>query len=263
MPGEPTATEPEHARGAADRGALGEVLLAFVGVATATWVITHIGQAPPLDAYVHLAVGVVFLFAAIELASRAPGGLRGHGLALGGLFDPAHPAPEGWLAGLTDLGRAVRQAMRPALREGAFALLVAAAIFPPFVVGFYLWNAPTRPFTLVWPDAPASYLLTQLVVTALPEEAFFRGYAQSRLGDCFTRRVVFLGTRFSPAALLGQALLFAAIHVVGEFDPRRLAVFFPALLFGGMRARRAGIGAAVVMHALSNALSDLLTRGWL
>lgn len=263
MSDEPTATEPARVPGATDPRALREVLLAFVGVAAGTWIFTRVGQSPPLDAYVHLAVGVLFLFAAIELAARSPGGLRRHGLALAGLFDPADPAPTGVLGGVTDLVRAVRQATRPALREVAFALWVAAVIFPPFVAGFYFWNAPARSFALVLPEAPLSYLLTQLVVTALPEEAFFRGYAQSRLGDAFARRVTFLGASVSPAALLTQAALFAVIHVVAEFDPRRLAVLFPALLFGWLRARRGGIGASVVMHALSNVLSDLLTRGWL
>ncbi|MCC6875407.1 MAG: CPBP family intramembrane metalloprotease, partial [Sandaracinaceae bacterium] len=38
---------------------------------------------------------------------------------------------------------------------------------------------------------------------------------------------------------------------------------FPGLLFGWMRARRGGIGAALVLHALSNVLADVLERGWL
>ena len=36
-----------------------------------------------------------------------------------------------------------------------------------------------------------------------------------------------------------------------------------ALLFGLIRARRGGIGAALVFHALCNLLSEVLTRGWL
>jgi hypothetical protein len=243
--------------------ALREVLLAFLGVSLATWVVTSVGRGPPLDAYVALAVAAVFLFAAIELASRAPTGLRGHGLGLGGLLDPAETAATGPWASARDLARALRRAIRPALRETGFAFLVAAAIVPPFVAGFYLWHGPARPFALVVPDAPTSYVLSQLVVTALPEEAFFRGYVQTRLGVHFVRRVRWLGADLSPGALVLQAVLFAAIHVVAEFDARRLAVFFPALLFGWMRARRHGIGAATVMHALSNVLSDLLTRGWL
>ena len=42
-----------------------------------------------------------------------------------------------------------------------------------------------------------------------------------------------------------------------------VAVFFPGLLFGWLRARRGGIGAAIAVHALSNVLAELLVRGWL
>jgi hypothetical protein len=40
-------------------------------------------------------------------------------------------------------------------------------------------------------------------------------------------------------------------------------VFFPALLFGWMREKRGGIGAAVWFHALCNVLSEVLARGYL
>ena len=41
--------------------------------------------------------------------------------------------------------------------------------------------------------------------------------------------------------------LFALGHVATEFHPNRLGVFFPSLLFGWLRARTGGIGAAVVL----------------
>ena len=44
--------------------------------------------------------------------------------------------------------------------------------------------------------------------------------------------------------------------------PARLAVFFPALLFGLLRAWRGGIGAAMLLHALSNVLAELLEKGF-
>jgi membrane protease YdiL (CAAX protease family) len=57
--------------------------------------------------------------------------------------------------------------------------------------------------------------------------------------------------------------LFAAIHFLVEPHPARLAVFFPALLFGWTRAWRGGIGAALVLHAMSNLYSEILARSWL
>ena len=44
--------------------------------------------------------------------------------------------------------------------------------------------------------------------------------------------------------------------------PTRLAVFFPALLFGWLRARTGGIGASVCFHMLCNVYSQVLGRGY-
>ena len=41
-------------------------------------------------------------------------------------------------------------------------------------------------------------------------------------------------------------------------NPQRLAVFFPALLFGWMRARTGSIAAGALYHALCNVLADTL-----
>jgi hypothetical protein len=43
--------------------------------------------------------------------------------------------------------------------------------------------------------------------------------------------------------------------------PARAATFFPALVFGVLRARRGGIGAAVWFHFLCNVLAELLFLG--
>ena len=88
---------------------------------------------------------------------------------------------------------------------------------------------------------------------------------QTRLDDHFGRpsSKLFLKLGVHPASLVLQALLFALVHFVAIHNPARLAVFFPGLLFGVVRAWRGGVGAAIVLHALSNVYSDLLVRGWL
>jgi len=100
-------------------------------------------------------------------------------------------------------------------------------------------------------------------VVALPEEAFFRGYLQTALSDLQKTRRRILGVELAPLAWLLQAILFAAIHFIVEPQPARLAVFFPALLFGWTRAWRGGIGAALALHAMSNLYSEILARSWL
>jgi membrane protease YdiL (CAAX protease family) len=53
-------------------------------------------------------------------------------------------------------------------------------------------------------------------------------------------------------------VLFAVSHLAVIPNPLRLAVFFPALLFGWMRARTGSIAAAAVFHALCNLTSDVM-----
>lgn len=240
-----------------------EVCLTFAAITAATVLISLVGARPPLDEYVQLAVAGLFLWTAVHFSQRQPDGLARYGLRLGGLLDPPEQAPEGLGASLADLLRALLRAAPEALRELGAGLMVAALVFPPFVVGFYWFNAPSRAFELRLPDQLGSYLLSQMVMVGLPEEALFRGYFQGRLSEQFQGRVRLLGASLSVSALLAQASLFALIHFAVDPRPARLAVFFPGLLFGWLRARRGGIGAAVVVHGLSNLLSDVLARSWL
>ncbi|MDD9936978.1 MAG: MrtC family glutamic-type intramembrane protease [Myxococcales bacterium] len=239
-----------------------EGLWVFGGVTVGTVLISLAGRVPALAEYVHLGVGILFLGTAVHMAGRAPGGLEGHGLSLGGLLEPAERPAPGLFDGVKDLAGALLTGIGPTLRELGVALALAALIFPPFAYGFYLWNAPPRAFELAWPPELASYALSQVLVIALPEEAFFRGYLQTRLAEG-RRRVKVLGAELSLPVLVLTSALFALIHFAVDPHPARLAVFFPALVFGWLRELRGGIGAAVFFHALSNLLSDVLARSWL
>ena len=59
-------------------------------------------------------------------------------------------------------------------------------------------------------------------------------------------------------ALLVSSALFALGHLLVIPNPQRLAVFFPALVFGWMRARTGSIAAGATFHALCNVVSDVL-----
>ena len=107
------------------------------------------------------------------------------------------------------------------------------------------------------------WALTHLLIVALPEEYFYRGYLQTRFhgllnpGDGPPRR--FLG--FSRANWLTSAL-FALGHVLvpiaGTLDPARAAVFFPSLLFGWLREKTGTIIAPTILHGASNMMIILL-----
>lgn len=243
--------------------ALREVLRVFSLVTAATLLASFAGRFPIMDEYVSVAVGALFLWTAVHMSQRQPDGVRRYGLALGGLLEPPERPPTGLLGSARDLALALLHAAPSGVRELGVALLVALVVFPPFAFGFWFWHGPARPFSLGLPADLGSYVLTQWLVVAVPEEALFRGYVQSRLGEGLGRVRRVLGAELSVPAWLLQAALFALLHFVVEPYPARLAVFFPALLFGWLRARRGGIGASAVLHALCNLLSDVLARSWL
>lgn len=93
-------------------------------------------------------------------------------------------------------------------------------------------------------------VIDQFFVVALSEEFFYRGFMQQRLREVWPGGARFLGARFGPAFWLTQAL-FAVGHLA-EFHPWRLAVFFPAILFGMMRERTGRLPAGIAFHALCN-----------
>ncbi len=247
-----------------ERGStLREIALVYAAVCGATFLLTRL-RTTPLGDWVEVLVGALFLLVAIRLAQREEHGLERCGIDLSGLLvPPPEDDSRAGPLGLFDLARALRGALPAAVREGSVAIAVAALVFPPFVVAFRLWNGARHPF--IWNPPPhfASFVLGQLIVVGLPEEALFRGWFQTRLTDAFPRTRRLLGVELSVPALLAQAALFALIHFVVDGDPRRLAVFFPALLFGWVRAWRRGIGASLTLHALSNVLAKILIRGWL
>ncbi len=194
-------------------------------------------------------VGLTFLAAVWALVWRKDDErVRRSGLALGGLVIP----------GPLDVGRAWRAAGRSLL----WALALTVVIAVPYYLAWKSWWQPRLSFALApRPAEAADELLGQLLVIALPEEAFYRGYLQSRLDEVWTPRFRVLGASVGPG-VVAAAMIFAAGHLATVQVPARLAVFFPALLFGWLRARTGGIGASVCFHATCNVYSLLLGRGY-
>ncbi|HEX6240099.1 MAG TPA: MrtC family glutamic-type intramembrane protease [Polyangiales bacterium] len=249
----------EGARGATDPRAAGlELLRVYLWTAAVTALVTYVPN-PITRLYGHLVLAAAFLGTALYCARRQGVSAAHYGIDLSGVLEArarADGSPE-------PLWEALVRGAREALREFGFALLCAALIFPPYVVAFRLFHGVDTDFTLHLPSAFVDYALGQILVVALPEEALFRGYFQTRMSELWPPSTRVLGALLSLRALLWQAALFALLHFLVGLSPARLTVFFPALVFGWMRARRGGIGAAVWFHALSNLLSELLIRGYL
>jgi membrane protease YdiL (CAAX protease family) len=107
------------------------------------------------------------------------------------------------------------------------------------------------------PDGFVVLLLSQVLVVAVPEEIFFRGYLMSRFEQRWPSRGRLWGAAVGWPLLL-SSLLFAVGHFLVDLAPARLAVFFPALVFAWMRSRSGSVAPGALFHALCNVLSEML-----
>lgn len=102
----------------------------------------------------------------------------------------------------------------------------------------------------------------QLVVVALPEELFFRGYIQGRLEDAWPPKWNLFGARVGGAWLVAS-VLFALGHYFVTFEPQMLSRVVPGLVFGWMFARTRSILAGTIFHAACNLLMEVLATSFL
>jgi membrane protease YdiL (CAAX protease family) len=169
------------------------------------------------------------------------------GMRLGGLFEPTPLDPIGML--------------RETARAAVWALLLGLICFPLFWLGYVIWWSPEQPFRSTFHASLFEEVLGQVLVIALPEEMFYRGYLQTALDRVRPARVRVLGAQLGVGVLISSAI-FALGHLATQLDPARLSVFFPSLLFGWLRVRTGGIGASVFFHALCNLFAAYLARSY-
>jgi membrane protease YdiL (CAAX protease family) len=174
-----------------------------------------------------------------------------------------------------------RQPLGRGLATAGVAILI---LFPLFAVGYLTFfevvcvSESLRRFAVPgvcprflgweggrWPmfdTGFAEQVLVQVVVVALPEELFFRGYLLHLLERAIPPRRRLWGGGIGWALVISAAL-FALIHLPKDGDPRALATFFPGLLFGWMRSATGSILASTVTHAASNLFVVVLEKIYL
>ena len=214
----------------------------LLAAAVTTMMVTAASYLTP-DRYAATLVGVAFLASTWWLVLRHEAlTVRSYGLSLGGVLEPAPLDP--------------RRLLRDTLVAIGWALLLATLALPVFTVGYRLDFHPIAHF--VFRPRPSLFddFAGQIAVIALPEEAFFRGYLQTALDGARPRWRV-LGADLGPGWLLSAAI-FAVGHVLTVPQVPRLAVFFPALIFGWMFKRTGGIVAPILFHAACNLCSATL-----
>lgn len=145
---------------------------------------------------------------------------------------------------------------------------LSAIIFPLYWLFYHItmtWIEHQQGHALVFrPTVPAGVAMlfvSQLLLVALPEELFYRGFLQKNLLRYWPNGFVIIGVPLGHAIILCN-LFFAAAHFVGEYNVSRLLVFFPGLLFSWLTFRGKSIMGAVVFHALCNVFSAFLAQSY-
>lgn len=167
----------------------------------------------------------------------------------------------------------------PAFRDGAWKrainlnLMVVGIILLPYIIGYHVYYRVLYYFLEhpIWPidwgdlvsfiaslptggGLPPDALLLVLYhffFVAIPEEFFYRGYVQTRLAEVFTARWRIFGVSLGFGWLL-TAVIFAFGHSLVQVRWWHFAIFFPALIFGWMRAKTNEIVAPAFFHAWCN-----------
>ncbi|MCJ7499185.1 CPBP family glutamic-type intramembrane protease [bacterium] len=141
-----------------------------------------------------------------------------------------------------------------------YFILSSVVVFPLYSGVFYasLYLGFTVPAGLIAPGTSIfNWIIYNFIAVAFFEELFFRGYLQGRLAEY--AKSSFIGARkvfWLP--VVAAAFLFALAHVAVDLDPARMAVFFPGLLFGWLRAKTGFLLAPILSHGCANVLSMLL-----
>jgi membrane protease YdiL (CAAX protease family) len=219
-----------------------ETLAAFAVATLAAGLLYHAQGIVLVRRNLHTLVALVFL-ALPQLLLRKRGGIERYGFTL-------HPLAIG-------------------LTIAALAIVVVLPLFGAAFLSFFRYLCLEAPRFVPgscsqvqhphWRLPPDFALMAagQLIVVALPEELFFRGYLQGRLEEALPPTRTILGARLGWAWIL-VAALFALGHYLVSFEPQMLTRFFPGLAFGWMYARTRSILAGTLFHAACNLIMAVL-----
>ena len=140
---------------------------------------------------------------------------------------------------MTDLGWDPRGTL-----TGIAVSIVILLIYLAVLAGYGLYAG--RPLT--FNKLSYSFILIQLLLVALPEEVFFRGYLQQKLGN-------------TVKGVIAVSLLFALAHIVtlclgGGHGflvcSQAVLTFFPSLVMGYLYMSTGTLWASIIFHFLAN-----------
>jgi len=125
--------------------------------------------------------------------------------------------------------------IRLSMRDAMAGFMAAAVLLIPF---YLFLSMGGRGFTFM----PVRAVLFQLLAVSLPEEVYFRGFLQERLGN-------------NVRGLLIVSVMFSIMHLpqfIFYNDPYPLLTFFPSLVMGLLYMKSSNVLPSTIFHFLSN-----------
>ena len=212
-----------------------KALAAFAVVTATASLFFHLQSVAFIGSNVHALVAALFLFVPPFLRKERDDGLTTRPYGLNAALV---------LAGLASLP----------LYAGLY-ILFHRQVCPQLSLAALCVKLP--PFHLRLPPHFFRLTAAQLLVVALPEEYFFRGYMQTQLETLWPPVRRWFGMPLGKAWLC-TALLFGLGHFLVTFDPLMLSRAIPGLVFGYMFARTRSIVPGLIFHAGCNLLMEIL-----
>jgi len=125
--------------------------------------------------------------------------------------------------------------LRFSVKDAVTGLLVSLALLVPF---WYFMAHSGKGFAML----PAAAVLYQLVGISFPEEVYFRGFLQERLGNTRT-------------SIVTVSVLFSLMHLPGVIfygDMYSMLTFFPSLVMGFLYMKTSNVVPPTIFHAAAN-----------
>jgi membrane protease YdiL (CAAX protease family) len=153
-----------------------------------------------------------------------------------------------------------RNIVSPGVKGLKLFLTVSFLVVVFYPVLFFFYWISFKGYSFMVPSWGALYDsvikgLFAVVVAAIPEEFFFRGYLQEHVFKKFTRKIIGIITMKN----FLTSILFGVVHAVAFLDITRAATFFPSLLFGLFTEKSKGsLFYSILFHTFSNILAFIL-----
>jgi len=127
---------------------------------------------------------------------------------------------------------------------GLVVSVVLLAIYTAVIFFYSLYSGQH----MVINSLPPAFILTQLLMVALPEEVFFRGYLQNKLGNDI-KGVIIVSLLFALGHFI--TLCLAGGHNIAICS-QAVLTFFPSLVMGYLYLKTKTLWASIIFHFFAN-----------